>query len=146
MQLHHCIRHAMNSQHRVALTIENMCQEGTGSVRFVSVPDFSNNHRFGSVRFGQLFVPVRRGLACIFRTGRGSVWFSSVCFRVRFWPVPEFDGSVRFGRFGSVSYSYLMCSPCATGHADLHLPVSQRGGREGVCRPYGCDRGVVHGE
>ena len=28
------------------------CQEGTGSVRFVSVPDFSTFHRFGSVRFG----------------------------------------------------------------------------------------------
>ena len=27
-------------------------QEGTGSVRFVSLPDFSKIHRFGSVRFG----------------------------------------------------------------------------------------------
>ena len=84
-------------------------QEGTGSVRFVSVPDFSKINRFGSVRFGKLFVPVRRGSACVFRTRRGSVRFGSVRFRVRFRPVPELNGSVRpirFGRFGSV-YSFL---------------------------------------
>ena len=56
--------------------------EGTGSVRFVSVPDFSKINRSGSVRF-----------------------------HVRFRPVPELNGSVRFGRFGSVSSSFL-CHWC----------------------------------
>ena len=84
-------------------------QEGTGSVRFVSVLEFLDNSsvRFGSVRFGKLVFPVRRGSACVFRTRRGSVWFDSVRFRVRFRPVPEFNGSVRFGRFGPVSHSFL---------------------------------------
>ena len=33
----------------------SITQEGTGSVRFVSVPYFSKSHRFGSVRFGNCF-------------------------------------------------------------------------------------------
>ena len=58
-------------------------QEGAGSVRFVSVPDFSKINRFGSVRFGSVrfgnrCFPVRRGSACVFRTRRGSVRFGSV--------------------------------------------------------------------
>ena len=76
---------------------------------FVSVPDFSSKiHRFVSVRFGKLIFPVRRGSACAFRTRRGS---DRTRFRVRFRPVPEFIkrfGSARFGRFGSVSYSFLV--------------------------------------
>ena len=78
-------------------------QKGTGSVRFVSVPDFSTIHRFGSVRFGQIFFPVRRGSDCVFRTRRGSVRFGSVRLRVRNQSVLELSGSVRFGsaRFGS---------------------------------------------
>ena len=55
-----------------------LCQEGTGPVRFVSVPDFSKIHRFGSVRFGQTSFPVRRGSAGVFGTRRGSVRFGSV--------------------------------------------------------------------
>ena len=70
------------------------CQEGTGSVRFVSVPDFSKIHRFGSVCFGYLCFPVRRGSACVFRTRLGSVRFGSV-------PRPGPAGS-RINRFGSV--------------------------------------------
>ena len=75
-------------------------QEGNGSVRFVSVPDFSKRNRFGSVRFGNVYFPVRRGLACVFRTRRGSVRFCSVRWRIRFRPVPELIGSVRPVRFG----------------------------------------------
>ena len=41
---------AAPSRHAVRL-----CQEGTGSVRFVSVPDFSTNHRFRSFRGGNFF-------------------------------------------------------------------------------------------
>ena len=51
-------------------------------------------NRFGSVRFGKCFFPVRRGSACVFRTRRGSVRFGAVRFRVRFRPVPEWFGSV----------------------------------------------------
>ena len=48
-----------------------------------------------------------QGLAYVFRTRSGSVRFGSVRFRVRFRPVPELNGSVRFGRFGSVSCSFM---------------------------------------
>ena len=82
-------------------------QEGTGSVRVVSVPDFSKSLRFGPVRFGKLFVPVRRGSACVFRTRRGSVRFGSIRFRLRF---PAGSGIKRFGsvRFGSVLCSFVI--------------------------------------
>ena len=97
---------------RRRITIVNMLmklyQEGNGSFRFVSVPDFSNINRFGSVRFGNVYFPVRRGSGCVFRTHHGSVRFGSIRFRVRFRPVPEFNASLRFGRFGSVSHSFLL--------------------------------------
>ena len=72
-----------------------LSQEGTGSVRFVSVPDFSKIHRFGSVRFGKSCFPVRRGTACVFRTRRGSGW----------------SGSVRFG-FGSAGSIRFLIPSC----------------------------------
>ena len=65
--------------------------------------------RFGSVRFGQSNLPVRRGSACAFRTRRGSVWFGSVRFHVRFRPVPELNGSDRFGSAGSVRFLVPSC-------------------------------------
>ena len=85
-----------------------LIQEGVGSVRFVSVPDFSEINRFGSVRFGKQCFPVRCGSACVFRTRRGSVRFDSFLR-----PVPAGSRiirfcSVRFGQFGSVSYSFLL--------------------------------------
>ena len=68
-----------------------LLREGAGLVRYVSVPDFSKIHRFGSVR--KTLFPVRRGSASIFRARRGSVRFVSVRFHVRFCvrfrPVPE---------------------------------------------------------
>ena len=70
----------------------------------VSVPDFSKIHWFGSIRFGQLSFPLRRGSACVFRTRRGSVRFGSVRFRLQFRPVPELIVSVRFGSAGSVRF------------------------------------------
>ena len=82
-----------------------------GSIRFGSVIfDIS------SVRFGKICFPVRRGSACVFRTRRGSVRFGSVRFRVRFRPVPKLNGSVRFGRFGSVAYSFLYLFKTAQWH------------------------------
>ena len=83
--------------------------EGAGSIRFISVPEFSKMYRFVSVRFGNDIFPVRRGSACVFRTC--SVRFGSVRFRVRFRPVPDLNGSVRFGRFGSVAHSFLSLVP-----------------------------------
>ena len=85
-----------------------MDQEGTGSVRFVSVPDFSKMNRFGSVRLGILVSPVRRGSACAFQTRRGSVRFGSVPRPVPAGSGIERFGSVRLGRSGSVSYFFLM--------------------------------------
>ena len=46
------------------------------------------NHRFGSLRFEKIIVPVRCGSACVFRTRSDSVRFGSVRFRVRF-PIPS---------------------------------------------------------
>ena len=86
-------------------------QEGTGSVRFVSVPDFSTINWFGSVRFGQIFVPVRRGSAAFFErvvARSGSVRFVSASSSGRFRNSTVRFGSVRFSRFGSVSYSFLI--------------------------------------
>ena len=61
----------------------SLYQEGTGSVRFGSGLFENASLRFGSVRFRVLFRPVPKL--------NGSIRFDSV----------------RFGRFGSVSYSYL---------------------------------------
>ena len=75
-------------------------------------------HCFGSVLFGQIVFPVRRGSACVFRTRRGSVRFGSVRFRVRFWPVPESNawfGSVRPLRFGFLFLPVTPGTPAATG-------------------------------
>ena len=71
-----CRSHAAHA--RMIFVLCYIMQEGHGSVRFVSVPAFSKINRFGSVRFGNVFVPVRRSSACIFRTHRGSVRFGSV--------------------------------------------------------------------
>ena len=86
-------------------------QKGNGSVRFASVPDFAKINQFGSVRFGNVFFTVRRISACVFRTRGCSVRFGSVRFRVQFRPVLELHGSVRFGRFGSASHSFLSLAP-----------------------------------
>ena len=86
-----------------------MIQEGTGSVRFVSVPDFSKIHRFGSVRFGNVFLPIRRGSACVFWTSwLGPVRFCSVPRLVPAGSGIKRFSSVRFGWFGSVSHSFLI--------------------------------------
>ena len=89
-------------------------QEGAGSVRFISVPDFGSvrfdSFRFrkfvGSVRFGSenqnsLFDPVPPA-----SFGRVAARSDSVRFCVWFRPVPKFNGSVRFGSvwFGSVRF------------------------------------------
>ena len=60
----------------------------------------------GSVRFGQLNFPVRRGSACGFLDAS---WLGSGRFRVRFRPVPESNGSVRFGSAGSVRFLIPSC-------------------------------------
>ena len=73
---------------------------------------FSKIHRFGSFRFGNVFFPVRRGSACAFLTRRGSVRFGSVRLRVRFRPVPELHGSIRFGSAGSVRFLIPSCHWC----------------------------------
>ena len=82
-----------------------------GSIRFGSGLFENSSVRFGSIRFGseKIIFPIWRGSACVFRTRRGSVRFGSVPR-----PVPAGSrsnqtvrfGSVPFGRFGSVSYSF----------------------------------------
>lgn len=70
-------------------------------VRFGSVPHFSKNNRFGSVRFGNSFSgSTRFGLRFSDASWLGPVRFGSVRFRVRFRPVPEFIVSVRPVRLG----------------------------------------------
>ena len=58
----------------------SVLQEGTGSVRFVSVPDFSKRNRFGSLRFGDCFSrldPVWPALFKCVVARSGSVWSGS---------------------------------------------------------------------
>ena len=77
---------------------------------YIYIYTYSKIRRFGSVRFGKLVFPVRRGSACVFRTRRGLVWFGSVRFRVRvrrFRNYSDWFASVRLCLFGSVSYSFL---------------------------------------
>ena len=78
-------------------------QEGTGSVRFDSVPELSNIHRFSSVRFGKSIFPVRRGSACVFRTRSGPVRFGSVPR-----PVPAGSRITRFGSVRPVRFGVLL--------------------------------------
>ena len=85
-------------------------QEGTGSVRFVSVPSFLQNHSFGSVWFGTyffLFDAVRPALFEHVMVRPGSVRFGSAFGSGQFRNQTVRFGSVRFGRFDSVSYSFL---------------------------------------
>ena len=64
----------------------HLCQEGTGSVRFVAVPDFEDSSvRFGSVRNDMCPGSTRFGLRC-----SDASWLGPVrCFRVWFRPIPE---------------------------------------------------------
>ena len=75
------------------------------SFRFRTLRKFIGSVRFGSVR--KLISPdsTQFGLRFSDAPWLGPVGFGS--FRVRFWPIPELNSSVRFGRFGSVSYSFL---------------------------------------
>ena len=75
-------------------------------VRFASVPDFSKINRFGSVRFGNFKFPGSTPFGLHFSDAS---WLGSVRFRVRFRPIPELNGSVRFGRFGSVRFLAPSC-------------------------------------
>ena len=79
-------------------------------VRFDSVRLRTSRQFIGSVRFGQICFPVRRGSACAFRTCRDSVRFGSVRFRVRFWPVPKLTDSAPLGSAGSVRFLTPSCS------------------------------------
>ena len=76
-----------------------------GSIRFGSVV-----FEIGSVRFGKLDFPVRRGSACAFS---GASWLGPIRFGSVPRSVPAGSEirrfcSVRFGRFGSASYSFLL--------------------------------------
>ena len=95
----HCVGH---------LALCRSIRFGSGLFKQSSVRRFGSV-RFGSVRFEQIILPLRRGSACAFRTRRGSVRFGSVRFRVRFRPVQELNGSVRFGSAGSVRFLLPSC-------------------------------------
>ena len=79
----------------------------SGRNRFGSGLFDKSSVRFGSVRLGNLISSVWRGSACVFRTGRGSVRFGSVRFRIRLRPVPEIHGSVRFCSVRPVRFGFL---------------------------------------
>ena len=85
----------------------HVAQEGTGSVRFVSVPWFMEIKLIGSNRFGsETYVPrfdaIRPLLFGRIVARSGSVLFASASASGRFRNL-----TVRFGRFSSVSYSFL---------------------------------------
>ena len=92
-------------------------QEGAGSIRFASVPDFFRK-LIGPVRFGSetnisQFDAVRPAFF-----GRIVARSDSVRFRVRFRPVPELHGSVRFGSAGSVRF---LIPSCITRHHRMSI-------------------------
>ena len=70
----------------------------------------------GSVWFvSAIHFPVRCGSACVFRTCHGLVRFGSASGSGRFRPVPELNGSVRFGSAGSVGFRIPSCQCCGLG-------------------------------
>ena len=78
-------------------------QAGAGSVRFVSVPDFFKNDRFGSVRFGsenQIPGSTRFGLRFSDVSWLGPVRFGSFPRPVPAGSRIKLRGSVRPVRFG----------------------------------------------
>ena len=82
-----------------------MRQERTSSVRFVSVPDFSKINWFGSVRKIRFPGSKLFGLRFSDVSWLGPVRFGSFPRQVPAGSGIKRFGSVRFGRFGSVSYS-----------------------------------------
>ena len=84
-------------------------QSGTGSVRFVLVPDFSKINRFGSVRFGsvrKLFFPGSTRFGLRFSD---AAWLGPVRFGLFPRPVPAGSRITWFVsvRFGSVRFGFL---------------------------------------
>ena len=101
---------------------KRLCHERTGSARFVSVLDF---YLLGSVRFGNCFYGSMRSDLRFLKAS----WFGRVRFGSVPRPVPAGSkikrfGSVRFGLFGSVSYSFLLCM-CVHAHTCLALSHTQ---------------------
>ena len=90
-------------------------QEGTGSVRFVSVPDLSQINRFGLVRKIRFPGLTRFGLRFSGPSWRGPVRFGSFPRTVPAGSIiNELHGSVRFGsvRFGSVGSVWFLIPSC----------------------------------
>ena len=81
------------------------------SIRFGFGLFENSSLRFGSVRFVSVsqFDAVRPAFFGHVVARSGSVRFGSVRFRVRFRPVPEFNGSARFGRAGSARFRIPSC-------------------------------------
>ena len=75
-----------------------------------------------------------RGSACVFWTRCGSVRLDSVRFRVRFRPVPELMGSVRFGSVRPVRFGLLFL-PVDTVRCCVqeHTEQSRATRRQSVC-------------
>ena len=82
-----------------------MIQEGTGSVRFVSVPDFSSNiSRFVSVRFGSVRKIMFSGSTRFGLRFSDASWLDPVRFDSVPRPVPAGSRIKRFGSAGSVRF------------------------------------------
>ena len=84
-----------------------------GSIRFGSGLFESSSVRFGSVWFGTFSFsgPTRFGLRLSDASWLGLVRFGSIRFHIRFRPVPDLNGSVRFGSAGSVRFLATSCYP-----------------------------------
>ena len=79
-----------------------MIQEGTGSVRFVSVPDSSTIHRLGSVRERMFPGSMRFG-----RRFSDATWLGPVRFGSFLCPVPAGSRIKRFGSVRPVRFGFL---------------------------------------
>ena len=77
------------------------------SFRFRTLPKI-----IGSVRFGNVIFPVRRGSACVFRTRGGSIRFGSIRFR----PVPAGSRIKRFDSVRPVRFGFLLLPDMISYH------------------------------
>ena len=92
-------RPQLSRRSRETRSTSHTFREGTGSVRFVSVPDFSKSHRFGSVRKNSFLGSTRVGLRFSDASWLGPVRFLSVSGSGR-----SQNSTVGFGSAGSVRF------------------------------------------
>ena len=109
-----------------------------GSVRFVSVPDFSKINRFGSVRFGSEMYFSRFDAVQLAFFGHAVARSGSVRFGSVPRPVLAGSGIKRFGSAGSVRFLIPSCQWCRKDRAEepVACTVSKQYARKRASRSH----------